>query len=248
MPIPRKMTLLNRIKRLERMTRLNDVRRKINERKIGRGGVESNAYIIWKFLVDNGPSTSKQIKDFFPANKRNSIASMLVDCERMDCIFRRGDKFEANLDYEWDDVGVIRPSLSDLKNAEPMDEPEDKQEELDIDDITIDELAEAIGEHFDKTSAASVASLVVERTTSNKIYYTVEFDNHDDVMKLTVKVSNGAVLFTMPCVSYDEEDNEVEQLDWKGQSEVKLSCNKLKTLQLIVMTLGNAISKFDKQL
>ena len=29
MSIPRKMTLLNRIKRLERMTRLNDVKRKI---------------------------------------------------------------------------------------------------------------------------------------------------------------------------------------------------------------------------
>lgn len=232
--------MFNYKRMLER--RIERLERKLFERKIGRGGVESNAYKIWQFLVDNGPSTSKQIKDFFPANKRDSIASMIVDCERMDCIFKRDGKFVANPDYEWDDVGVIRPTLADAEAAV------DPDAELDIDDLPIDELADKINDSFSQTSASNIASLVVDRTTSNKIYYTVEFDDHDEIMHLVAKVSNGSILFTMPCVAYDDDDNEVTQLDWKGQDTLKLACNKLKTLKMIITVLAGALNKFNDQL
>jgi ankyrin repeat protein len=91
-------SLLRRVAKLERL---------MYERTVGRGGGDSNAYIIWKLLRDEGPSTSADIKNTFPSSQRDSIASMITNMIKADCIRRQGNNLVANLDYNWDDVGVI---------------------------------------------------------------------------------------------------------------------------------------------
>lgn len=212
--------------------------------------------------MENGTSTSKQIKDSFPPNKRDSIASVIADCKRMDCIIETAPKtFKANPDYVWDDVGVVKyPSLADLKKMAVNDEPVVKDGEIDwdalakkaesgedIDDISIDELADQIDELFSDSSAGSLASLVLDRKTRNKLYYTIEFDDHDCVMHMTAKVSAGALHLIMPCVAVDDNDDEVAEFEWKGKDTVDIACSKLRTLKMSVGLLSAALVKISDE-
>lgn len=105
----RHKSLLRRVAKLECL---------IYERTVGRGGGDSNAYAIWKLLRDEGPSTSADVKNAFPSSQRASIASMLTDMLKADCIRRQGNNLVANLDYSWDDVGVIpRTAQQEMINA-----------------------------------------------------------------------------------------------------------------------------------
>lgn len=119
----RHKSLLRRVAKLECL---------IYERTVGRGGGDSNAYAIWKLLRDEGPSTSADVKNAFPSSQRASIASMLTDMLKADCIRRQGNNLVANLDYSWDDVGVIpRTAQQEMINAIRNGAPsaDDTQEE-----------------------------------------------------------------------------------------------------------------------
>lgn len=92
------MTLEERISRLEK---------RMNERSVNRTGEPSNAFAVWKFLMDNGPSDSATIKDSFPPAKRATIASTLTNALKEDCIRKQGNLFVANPKYSWDDIGIF---------------------------------------------------------------------------------------------------------------------------------------------
>lgn len=87
------------------------------ERSVGRGG-PSIAMNMWKFLSDNGPSTIADIEAGLGSRYSNgpTIKSYLD----AGLITKQGDRYVANPDYEWDDVGKIeRPGLNlkDIKAA-----------------------------------------------------------------------------------------------------------------------------------
>ena len=104
--------LNNRLKRLEH---------KVYERAYNKNNTESNAYLVWKFLMDNGPSKSADIKNIFAPEQRASIASVLTNALKDDCIRRQGINLVANPDYNWDDVGVISRSAAQSLNNQLRD-------------------------------------------------------------------------------------------------------------------------------
>lgn len=96
--------------------RLAKLEKYFYEKTVGRGGEQSNVFVIWKYLMDNGPTTSHDIKWMFPADKRPSISSVLSNAIKDDCIRKQGLVLTANPDYEWDDVGVIQSGTNQYNN------------------------------------------------------------------------------------------------------------------------------------
>lgn len=121
------LLLEKRIRRLEKL---------MNERSTNRGE-PSNVFAVWKYLMDNGPSTSADIKNQFPPSKRATISSVLTNAIKDDCIRKQGFNLVANPDYEWDDIGVVNFNKSTQSNTfvEPIDEVDDINEVDDIDEI-----------------------------------------------------------------------------------------------------------------
>lgn len=97
--IQRALLLEKRLSRIEKLIK--------NERSVNRLGEQSVAFQIWKFLMDNGPKSSSEIKDIFPSDKRRMIATVQHDMVEKDCIRRNGQMYTANPDYEWDDIGIL---------------------------------------------------------------------------------------------------------------------------------------------
>lgn len=97
--IQRTFLLEKRLSRIEKLIK--------NERSVNRLGEQSVAFQIWKFLMDNGPKSSSEIKDIFPSDKRRMIATVQHDMVEKDCIRRNGQMYTANPDYEWDDIGIL---------------------------------------------------------------------------------------------------------------------------------------------
>ena len=95
----RALLLEKRLSRIEKLVK--------NERSVNRLGEQSVAFQIWKFLMDNGPKSSSEIKDIFPSDKRRMIATVQHDMVEKDCIRRNGQMYTANPDYEWDDIGIL---------------------------------------------------------------------------------------------------------------------------------------------
>ena len=95
----RALLLEKRLSRIEKLIK--------NERSVNRLGEQSVAFQIWKFLMDNGPKSSSEIKDIFPSDKRRMIATVQHDMVEKDCIRRNGQMYMANPDYEWDDIGIL---------------------------------------------------------------------------------------------------------------------------------------------
>ena len=95
----RTLLLEKRLSRIEKLIK--------NERSVNRLGEQSVAFQIWKFLMDNGPKSSSEIKDIFPSDKRRMIATVQHDMVEKDCIRRNGQMYTANPDYEWDDIGIL---------------------------------------------------------------------------------------------------------------------------------------------
>lgn len=95
----RALLLEKRLSRIEKLVK--------NERSVNRLGEQSVAFQIWKFLMDNGPKSSSEIKDIFPSDKRRMIATVQHDMVEKDCIRRNGQMYTANPDYEWDDIGNL---------------------------------------------------------------------------------------------------------------------------------------------
>lgn len=95
----RALLLEKRLSRIEKLIK--------NERSVNRLGEQSVAFQIWKFLMDNGPKSSSDIKDIFPSDKRRMISTVQHDMVEKDCIRRNGQMYTANPDYEWDDIGIL---------------------------------------------------------------------------------------------------------------------------------------------
>ena len=95
----RTLLLEKRLSRIEKLIK--------NERSVNRLGEQSVAFQIWKFLMDNGPKSSSEIKDIFPSDKRRMIATVQHDMVEKDCIRRNGQMYTANPYYEWDDIGIL---------------------------------------------------------------------------------------------------------------------------------------------
>lgn len=114
--------------------RLLYLERLVYERSVGRGG-PSIAMNIWTFLMDHGPSTKEEIDAGLGARYSNNPA--LNSWVRAGLITKRGDKYVADPNYVWDDVGVISrdvppevlqnidnlPNADDIENIDADNQP-----------------------------------------------------------------------------------------------------------------------------
>lgn len=99
----------------------------ILERSVGRGG-PSIAMNIWQFLMDHGPATRDEIDSALGSRYSNTTA--LNSWVKPGLITKQGDRYVANPNYVWDDVGVIQRDIpqnllhlqdSEVANLEPAD-------------------------------------------------------------------------------------------------------------------------------
>ena len=97
--------------------RLEVIESLIAERSIGRGGEPSNAMKVWQLLTDNGPMTKQQIQNSGLSATATATASLNFYVAN-NLLTKTGDRFAANPDYAWDDVGVIpRTAQQELMNS-----------------------------------------------------------------------------------------------------------------------------------
>jgi hypothetical protein len=97
-----------RVARLEKL---------ITEKSVGRGSEPSNAMKVWSLLRDNGPMTRQQIQSSGLSATATAGASLKFFVDN-DLLIKNGDKFSANLDYKWDDIGVIpRTAQQEIMNS-----------------------------------------------------------------------------------------------------------------------------------
>ena len=97
--------------------RLDVIESLIAERSIGRGGEPSNAMKVWQLLTDNGPMTRQQIQSSGLSATATATASLNFYVAN-NLLTKVGDRFAANPDYAWDDIGVIpRTAQQELMNS-----------------------------------------------------------------------------------------------------------------------------------
>lgn len=97
--------------------RLEVIESLIAERSLGRGGEPSNAMKVWQLLTDNGPMTKQQIQSSGLSATATATASLNFYVAN-NLLTKTGDRFAANPDYAWDDVGVIpRTAQQELMNS-----------------------------------------------------------------------------------------------------------------------------------
>ena len=97
--------------------RLEVIESLIIERSIGRGGEPSNAMKVWQLLTDNGPMTRQQIQSSGLSATATASASLNFYVAHS-LLTKTGDRFAANPDYAWDDIGVIpRTAQQELINS-----------------------------------------------------------------------------------------------------------------------------------
>lgn len=97
--------------------RLDVIESLIIERSVGRGGEPSNAMKVWQLLTDNGPMTRQQIQSSGLSATATATASLNFYVAH-NLLTKTGDRFEANPDYAWDDIGVIpRTAQQELMNS-----------------------------------------------------------------------------------------------------------------------------------
>lgn len=109
--------LENRVKKLEQL---------IYEKTVGRGGGDSRAYTIWKLLRDEGPMTRPAIRSAL------GYTTPIVEMEAENCVTKNGNMYSANLDYNWEDVGVIpRTRAQEIQQAMQQSTTDDSEAEVD---------------------------------------------------------------------------------------------------------------------
>ena len=97
-----------RVARLEKL---------MTEKSVGRGSEPSNAMKVWSLLRDNGPMTRQQIQGSGLSATATAGASLKFFVDN-GLLIKNGDKFSANLDYKWDDIGVIpRTAHQEIMNS-----------------------------------------------------------------------------------------------------------------------------------
>ncbi len=109
-----KDSLLEKYKLQKRLAKLESL---LIEKSVGRGGEPSNAMKVWQLLTDNGPMTRQQIQSSGLSATATAGASLNFYVAH-DLLTKTGDRFAANPDYAWDDIGVIpRTAQQELMNA-----------------------------------------------------------------------------------------------------------------------------------
>lgn len=107
----------NLLEKYKLQKRLDVIESLIIERSIGRGGEPSNAMKVWQLLTDNGPMTRQQIQSSGLSATATASASLNFYVAH-NLLTKTGDRFEANPEYAWDDVGVIpRTAQQELMNS-----------------------------------------------------------------------------------------------------------------------------------
>lgn len=107
----------NLLEKYKLQKRLEVIESLIIERSIGRGGEPSNAMKVWQLLTDNGPMTRQQIQSSGLSATATASASLNFYVAH-NLLTKTGDRFAANPDYSWDDVGVIpRTAQQELMNS-----------------------------------------------------------------------------------------------------------------------------------
>lgn len=107
----------NLLEKYKLQKRLDVIESLIIERSIGRGGEPSNAMKVWQLLTDNGPMTRQQIQNSGLSATATASASLNFYVAH-NLLTKTGDRFAANPDYAWDDVGVIpRTAQQELMNS-----------------------------------------------------------------------------------------------------------------------------------
>lgn len=97
--------------------RLEVIESLIAERSLGRGGEPSNAMKVWQLLTDNGPMTRQQIQSSGLSATATATASLNFYVAN-NLLTKTGDRFAANPDYAWDDIGVIpKTAQQELMNS-----------------------------------------------------------------------------------------------------------------------------------
>ena len=90
-------------------------------------GEPSKAYLIWKYLMDNGPSSTSTLKREFPPKISSDTAiKFFVD---NNLLYKNGDTVSANADYSWDDVGVIPRTAQQEQIINTMNDNSSVEEE-----------------------------------------------------------------------------------------------------------------------
>lgn len=226
-------TLEERISKLEKL---------IVEKTMGRNGEQSNAYKIWNFLMDNGPKTAEEIKAIFPPEKRATIAANLAGFPKKGVIIKQGGVYAANPDYEWDDIGKISdrvPSMADAKAAMATD--------LLIGDLSIDDVINMVNDEFNASPAGSEASLVLDSQDADSFDCTIEFDEYDYLLKLHGEINGDTLYITVPCTVYDDAEEEIGEVEWRGKTEFTAACTKVKALRIAVGLCGVAVINMMEQ-
>ena len=107
----------NLLEKYKLQKRLEVIESLIIERSIGRGGEPSNAMKVWQLLTDNGPMTRQQIQSSGLSATATATASLNFYVAN-NLLTKTGDRFAANPDYAWDDIGVIpRTAQQELMNS-----------------------------------------------------------------------------------------------------------------------------------
>lgn len=107
----------NLLEKYKLQKRLEVIESLIIERSIGRGGEPSNAMKVWQLLTDNGPMTRQQIQSSGLSATATASASLNFYVAH-NLLTKTGDRFAANPDYAWDDVGVIpKTAQQELMNS-----------------------------------------------------------------------------------------------------------------------------------
>lgn len=60
----------------------------------------SDQYILWQTLVDNGPKYISELKNLLPKQAK-TIETTLANCIKLGCIEKPGRKYVANSDFNW---------------------------------------------------------------------------------------------------------------------------------------------------
>lgn len=116
--------LERRIRRLEHI---------VYEKTVTRGN-DSRAYTIWKLLRDEGPLTRPEIRD------RLGWTTPILDMEAEGCVIKRGNRYEYNPDYNWEDVGVIpRTAQQELQQQQQSLLQAIRGGNIEVDDTAVNE-------------------------------------------------------------------------------------------------------------
>jgi hypothetical protein len=115
------MSLLDNYKLRKRLEKLES----LAYEKTSWRGEPSKAYLLWKYLMDNGPQTVSNVQSEFPPKISSNTAINFFASNNL--IYKNGNTLSANTDYNWEDVGVIprtaqQETISDMMNGSQGDD------------------------------------------------------------------------------------------------------------------------------